>query len=112
MYWLPPRAVLCRISTFHIRLHWNPRYVNNLSDISNRRLQCIMEHVGNYNFATKHKEGQENKVCDTPSRLFRSLSGYDSYYLSRPPRLIDMSKKLAKHTKELEFFDPLVKELA
>ena len=32
-----------------------------LSDVSNRRLQGIMEHVGRYKFTTKHIEGQKKK---------------------------------------------------
>ena len=70
-----------------------------------------MERVGNYNFINQHIPGSENKVCDALSWLCKSLSGYSSYYQSKPPRLLSLSKNLARRVKQLEYFDPLVQEL-
>ena len=34
------------------------------------------------------------------------------YSRNCPPRLLDQSKRLAKHVKQLEYFDPLVQEIS
>ena len=83
-----------------------------LSEVTNRRLKRIMERVWNYNSINQHMTGSENKVCDALSRLCKSLSGYSSYYPSRSPRLLNLSNNLARRVKQLEYFDPLVQELA
>ena len=81
----------------------------NLCDISNRKL-----HYGTSaepHFFTNHISGQSNKVCDALSWLCRNVSGYSKNYPSRPPRLLNLSKKPAKHVKDLEYYDPEVQEL-
>ena len=40
------------------------------------------------------------------------MAGYSRYYPLTPPRLLDLSKKLAKHVKQLEKYDPLVQEMS
>ena len=45
--------------------------------------------------------------------IFGILSHPNSrYYPGSPPRLLNLSKKLAKHTKQLETYDPLVQEMS
>ena len=61
----------------------------DLFDIQNRRLQNIMERVQLYNFPTEHISGQSHTVCDTLSRLCKSVAGYSRYYPNHPPRLLD-----------------------
>ena len=84
----------------------------DLCEIKNRRLQNILERVQVYNWKTEHISSDKNKVCDALSRLCKSISGYSRYYPNDPPRLLNLSKRLAKHVKELEIFDPLVQEMA
>ena len=55
---------------------------------------------------------EKNRVCDALSRLCRNVAGYSRYYPYTPPRLLDLSKRLAKHTKQIEKFDPLVQEMS
>ena len=40
------------------------------------------------------------------------MSGYSRYYPNNPPRLLDLSKRLAKHVKQLEYYDPLVVKMS
>ena len=40
------------------------------------------------------------------------LQSCSRYYPNSPPRLLNLSKRLAKHVKQLEIFDPLVQEMA
>ena len=70
-----------------------------------------MERVQLYNFSTEHIPGQTHKVCDALSRMCKSVPGYSRYDPNRPPRLMDLSKRLAKHDKQLKFFDPLCQEM-
>ena len=51
-------------------------------------------------------------MCDALSRLCKNVAGYSRYYPNTPPRLLDLSKRLAKHTKQIEKFDPLVQEMS
>ena len=71
-----------------------------------------MERVQGYNWKVEHIRSEKNRVCDALSRLCREVSGYSRYYPNSPPRLLNLSKRLAKHTKQLETFDPLVQEMA
>ena len=85
------------------------RLNKDLCEIQNKRLQKIMQRIQLYNFTPKHISGDSNKVCDALSRLCRTVSGYSRYYPNRPRRLLELSKKPAKH---LETFDPLCQEMA
>ena len=60
----------------------------------------------------EHIESDKNRVCDALSRLCKIVAGYSRYYPNSPPRLLDLSKRLAKHTKQLETYDPLVQEMS
>ena len=71
-----------------------------------------MERVQGYNWKVEHIRSGKNRVCDALSRLCRDVAGYSRYYPNSPPRLLNLSKRLAKHTKQLETFDPLVQEMA
>ena len=51
-------------------------------------------------------------MCDALSRLCKTVAGYSRYYPNTPPRLLNLSKRLAKHTKQLETYDPLVQEMS
>ena len=84
----------------------------SLCEIKNRRLQNILERVQGYSWKTEHISSEKNKVCDALSRLCKTISGYSRYYPNNPPRLLSLSKKLAKHVKMLEVQDPLVQEMA
>ena len=84
----------------------------NLFEVRNRRLQNILKRVQGYNWKVEHIRSEKNRVCDALSRLCREVSGYSRYYPNSPPRLLNLSKRLAKHTKQLETFDPLVQEMA
>ena len=83
-----------------------------LGEIKNKRLQKIMERVSPYNFEVNHIPGVKNRVCDYLSRMCKSVAGYSHLYPTRAPRLISLSKKLAKRCKQVEIHDPLVIELA
>ena len=65
-----------------------------------------------YNWKVEHIVSEKNRVCDALSRMCKSLAGYSRYYPITPPRLLDLSKKLAKHVKQLEKYDPLVQEMS
>ena len=65
-----------------------------------------------YNWKVENIISEKNKVCDALSRLCKSVVGYSRYYPLTPPRLLDLSKKLAKHVKQLEKYDPLVQEMS
>merc|ERR1711954_424988 len=84
----------------------------SLCEVKNRRLQNIVERVQGYNWKMEHISSGKNKVCDALSRLCKKISGYSRYYPNSPPRLLNLSKRLAKHTKQLETFAPLVQEMA
>ena len=84
----------------------------SLCDVKNRRLQNILERVQGYNWKMEHISCEKNKVCDALSRLCKEVSGYSRYYPNNPPRLLNLSKRLAKYVKQLEIFDPLVQEMA
>ena len=81
-------------------------------EVRNRRLQNILERGQPYNWKVEHIVSEKNKVCDALSRLCKSVAGYSRYYPITPPRLLDLSKKLAKHVKQLEKYDPLVQEMS
>ena len=40
------------------------------------------------------------------------MAGYSRYYPNTPPRLLDLSNRLAKQTKQLETYDSLVQEMS
>ena len=84
----------------------------SLCEVRNRRLQNILERVQGYNWKVEHIRSGKNRVCDALSRLCRDVAGYSRYYPNSPPRLLNLSKRLAKHVKQLETFDPLVQEMA
>ena len=84
----------------------------NLCEIRNRRLQNILERVQGYNWEVEHIQSEKNHVCDALSRLCKTVAGYSRYYPNTPPRLLNLSKRLAKHTKQLETYDPLVQEMS
>ena len=60
-----------------------------------------MESVQGYNWKVEHIRSGKNRVCDALSRLCRDVAGYSRYYPNSPPRLLNLSKRLAKHTKQL-----------
>ena len=80
----------------------------NLCEVRNRRLQNILERVQPYNWKVEHIVSEKNGVCNALSRLCKNVAGYSRYYPNTPPRLLDLSKRLAKHTKQIEKYDPLV----
>ena len=83
----------------------------SLCEVRNRRLQNILERVQPYNWKVEHIVSEKNKVCDALSGLCKSVAGYSIYYPLTLPRLLDLNKKLAKHVKQLEKYDPLVQEI-
>ena len=84
----------------------------NLCEVRNRRLQNILERMQPYNWKVEHLVSEKNRVCDALSRLCRSVVGYSRYYPNTPPRLLDLSKRLAKHVKQLEKYDQRVQEMS
>ena len=71
-----------------------------------------MERVSPYDFNVNHIPGHKNRICDYLSRMCKAVAGYSHLYPTRSPRLISLSKKLAKRCKQVEIHDPLVIELA
>ena len=45
-------------------------------------------------------------------RLYLTAAKHSRYYPNTPPRLLNLSKRLAKHTKQLATYDPLVQEMS
>ena len=84
----------------------------NLCEVRNHRLQTILERMQPYNWKMEHIVSEKNRVCDALSRLCKNVAGYSRYYPNTPPRLLDLSKRLAKHTKQIEKFDPLMQEMS
>ena len=64
-----------------------------------------------YNFVGEHVTGTNNRICDSLSRLCRTVN--QTCHIPLPtPRLLHMSKKVTTHVKQLEILDPLVIDLA
>ena len=74
------------------------------------RLQHILERVSVFSFESQHIPGAENKFCGAFNRLHQSVPGYSLYYPSWSQRLLDLSKKLCKRVKQLEYMDPMVQK--
>ena len=83
-----------------------------LTDVDNKKLQKILETASNYRWELIHISGEENRICDSLSRLCTKIC-FDSHkYLIRSPRLLQMSKKATIRNKQLERDDPLVMKIA
>ena len=83
-----------------------------LADITNRKLQKIMEKSANYSWSLTHIKGKTNKITDALSRLCTQVCLYSHYYETPRPRLLPLSKRATVRTKQLEKDDPLVENLA
>jgi hypothetical protein len=83
-----------------------------LADITNRKLQKIMEKSANFSWNLTHIKGKTNKITDALSRLCTQVCLYSHYYESPRPRLLPLSKRATARAKQLERDDPLVENLA
>ena len=64
-----------------------------LADITNRKLQKIMEKVQNYAWTLTHIKGETNKIADALSRLCTQVCLYSHHYENIKPRLLNLSKR-------------------
>ena len=64
-----------------------------LADITNRKLQKIMEKTQNYAWSLTHIKGETNKIADALSRLCTQVCLYSHSYENRKPRLLNISKR-------------------
>ena len=71
-----------------------------------------MERVSPYDFDINHIPGHKNRICDYLLRMCKTVAGYSHLYPTRSPRLLSLSKNVAKRCKQIEIHDPLVIELA
>ena len=83
-----------------------------LADITNRKLQKIMEKAANYSWHLTHIKGTTNKIADALSRLCTQVCLYSHYYETPKPRLLPLSKRATVRTKQLEKDDPLIENIA
>ena len=59
-----------------------------LADITNRKLQKVMEKAANYSWLLTHIKGKSNKIADALSRLCTQVCLYSHYYETPTPRLL------------------------
>ena len=83
-----------------------------LADITNRKLQKIMEKAQNYSWKLTHIKGESNKIADALSRLCTQICLYSHKYENIKPRLLNLSKRATVRQKQLEHDDPLVMNIA
>ena len=83
-----------------------------LADITNWKLQKIMERAQNYAWKLTHIKGQSNKIADALSRLCTQICLYSQKYDYIKPRFLNLSKRATVRQKQLEHDDPLVLNIA
>ena len=64
-----------------------------LADITNRKIQKIMERAQNYAWKLTHIKGQHNKVADALSRLCTQICIYSQKYDYIKPRHLNLNKR-------------------
>ena len=88
------------------------RFNKPLADITNRKIQKIMERAQNYAWKLTHIKGQHNKVADALSWLCTQICIYSQKYDYIKPRLLNLNKRATIRRKQLEYDDPLVLNIA
>ena len=83
-----------------------------LADITNRKLQKIMEKAQNYAWKLTHIKGESNKIADALSRLCTQVCLYSHKYKNIKPRLLNLSKRATVRQKQMEHDDPLIMNIA
>ena len=83
-----------------------------LADVDNKELQKILERAAHYIWVLNHIKESDDKIWDALSRLCTKVSVDSHKYVTRSPRLLQTSKRVAIRKKQLEMENPLVMKLA